>query len=215
MDKENRTESNSESGVDWVLSQLSALSLPPPKALSGDDVATDLVSCIRSLLHERGVLRERATVLGEQCLLTQTEVGALERSHETVSAELEATKHELAYTNSKLSAMQTELRQARSQWAAEKTELEARNFQTLALQQSTLGSFRKKEKDFSNLQSQLMKHVRDAQKAQKGSIVVSKPLPPSWQERPERLTVRDAEIAGLQASLLATHVGRVGIYSLC
>ena len=79
-------------------------------------------------------------------------------------------------------------------------------FQTLALQQSTLGTMRKKEKDFSGLQTQLMRHVRDASKAQKSVIVVSKPLPRGWQERPEGPSIRDAEVSGLRSSLLASNV---------
>ena len=206
MDKENEAAGNRSSDADWVLSQLTALSLPTPKALAGDAVAADVLLCLQTLLSERGMLVERASAAGEGCVAAQGEVAALERAHETVAAQLEATKHELAYTSSKLSAVQGELRQMRGQWAAERSELEGRIFQTLALQQSTLGSMRKKERDFSGLQTQLMKHVRDASKAQKSVIVVSKPLPRGWQERPEAPSLRDAEISGLRSSLVVSNV---------
>ena len=207
MDKENEAADNrSGDAGGWVRAQLAALSMAAPKALVGEAVAADLLLCLQNLLSERALLAERAAAAGEACVAARGEVGALERAHETVSGQLEATKYELACTSSKLAAVQGELRQARAQWAAERAELEGRVFQTLALQQSTLGSMRKKEKDFSGLQSQLMRHVRDANKAQGSVIVVSKPLPRGWQERTEAPSLRDAEIAGLRSSLLASNV---------
>ena len=93
----------------------------------------------------------------------------------------------------------------KSQWAAEKSEMESRVFQALSLQQSTLGTMRKKENDFDKLQSQLAKMLKDSQKAQKNCIYITKPLPRQWNATDAPM-LRDAEFIALQSSISSANV---------
>jgi hypothetical protein len=120
-------------------------------------------------------------------------------------SQIEIAKAETAGVTSRLSTLQTQFYQMKAQWAAEKSEMESRVFQALSLQQSTLGTMRKKENDFDKLQSQLAKMLKDSQKAQKNSIFISKPLPRQWNTT-EAPLLRDAEIIALQSSISAANV---------
>lgn len=139
------------------------------------------------------------------------EVTSLERAADAQQNQIEAANQETASMNSRFLHLQAEHRKLKTQWQVEKTELENRVFQSLSLQQSTLGTLRKKEKDFDSLQSQLFtKLSREVPKGAKGAaIVVSKPLPREWStggKVRQNPTLRDAEIQALQSRLSLAEV---------
>lgn len=144
-------------------------------------------------------------MLNDECSELRKQNLSHERTSEVQAAQIEMFRQDVANANSRCSVMQTQQSQMKAQWTAEKSELEGKVFQTLALQQSTLGTLRKKEKDFDSLQTQLSRVNKDAGKGQKSSIVVSKPLPRSWSSKVSNPSLRDAEISALQSTVLAAN----------
>lgn len=145
-------------------------------------------------------------VVNDECNELRAQTHALERTLEVQTTHTEVARQETASVGSRLLSLQTQHAQMKTQWSAEKAEMEGRVFQALSLQQSTLGTMRKREKDFDQLQSQLARMLKDSQRAQKCCLLVSKPLPRQWNASSTEPTLKDAEVLALQASLASASV---------
>jgi Skp family chaperone for outer membrane proteins len=196
---------NIVTGTEWIQTQLYEMNMTMPRVLA-KDADKEVLHCLQVLLNERMRAKEYSTVIGDECLDLRKQMLGMERTFEMQAAQIDVARQDANNSNSRLNALQVEQRQLKSQWAAEKAELETKAFQALALQQSTLGTMRKKEKDFDALQTHLSRALKDSQKSQKCSIVISKQLPKSWNESTTNGSLRDAEIYALQATLTAATV---------
>lgn len=78
--------------------------------------------------------------------------------------------------NNRISALTMEHREVKNHWLAEKSDLQSRWFQIQALNTQMTATLKIKEKDYEKLQNQLSKLVRDTNKAQKMSIVITAPV---------------------------------------
>jgi hypothetical protein len=205
-DKENADQCLSETG--WIQTQLIEMNLTVPKILTAREADKEVLTCIQALMNDRLRMKDCNMTMSEENAELRRQLQSLERSHEVQTAQLEVSRQDYNNINSRLMVFQAEMLQRKTQWSAEKSELESKVFQALSLQQSTLGTMRKKEKDFDTIQSQLMKHVRDSQKGQKSVITVTKALPRTWNStKPEGGgSLRDAEMTAVQANLTAAEV---------
>lgn len=168
--------------------------------IAENELSGNVIKCLQNILYERYHTQQQNYSIVADCGKLRSQLDIASREKENMTSQIAVLKQDLNFSNGKMAALKSEQRELRCQWLAEKSDLEGRCFQSMALVTQIQGTLRKKENDYSKLQQQLSKVVRDSQKPLK-PITLSKPMPKSSSQA-RVVTLKDAELQAAQETIL-------------